>query len=365
MEESHRLQIMAVSDAFRRRARWLVASSMLVLAVILALVGLSGYIVRGVITKSAATVETGTAEDLDLVRDQLHLAERSLEAYRQQFDVGMRGLDELADQEGRVYSARQRLVEAEARIAAAKDGEDVNIDGKPFTKETLRRAHRHAEDYFVRMAYVHLLIEQRAKAGVAGGVDLEAATFAKNEATLKLNVFDRAMNQLGLKPLEPTVSAAPAPVAKPSRAPAAPAGPRLAQAGGAAVTEELAPPQRMPAPQGGAAGPAPVESGIVKVPKPDESNAKLILYYVTQFSGVLVMMLTISILLPIYRYNVQLATYYQARADSLRILAITGREKFEELVRALTPDFSFDRSANSPLGALVDVVKGAAAVVKR
>lgn len=67
---------------------------------------------------------------------------------------------------------------------------------------------------------------------------------------------------------------------------------------------------------------------MIKFSGEGEEEVRLIMYYATQFSGVLLLLLMIIILLPIYRYNLKLATFYQARADALQIFLITDCESF-------------------------------------
>jgi hypothetical protein len=66
-----------------------------------------------------------------------------------------------------------------------------------------------------------------------------------------------------------------------------------------------------------------------------------------------------------YRYNVRLAHFYQARADAvlfLRETVLIGLETlggFETLERILTPRFEFGKTPSTPVEQIIDLVRAA------
>ena len=65
----------------------------------------------------------------------------------------------------------------------------------------------------------------------------------------------------------------------------------------------------------------------------------------------------ISILVPVYRYNVRLATFYLARADSLILSRDVRVDDFGQLSNLLTPVISFDKEPKTPIETVSSLVK--------
>lgn len=81
---------------------------------------------------------------------------------------------------------------------------------------------------------------------------------------------------------------------------------------------------------------------------------------ITRFGLLAVVGFFVSILVSLYRYNVRLAAYYQARADLLRLMKypVTVSD-FGLMAAALTPTLEFGKSPQPPIGQLVELVKTA------
>ena len=83
---------------------------------------------------------------------------------------------------------------------------------------------------------------------------------------------------------------------------------------------------------------------------------------ITRFGILAVVSFLVSILLPMYRYNVRLSHFYQARADAvvfLREKVLVGLETFggfETLERILTPRFEFGKTPSTPVEQIIDLV---------
>jgi len=84
-----------------------------------------------------------------------------------------------------------------------------------------------------------------------------------------------------------------------------------------------------------------------------------------RFGGVAVILFLISVLVPIYRYNVRLASYYLARADTLVLARDTKVENFSEMMKLLTPVHAFEKEPTTPIESVSSFVKEAAGILKK
>ena len=86
--------------------------------------------------------------------------------------------------------------------------------------------------------------------------------------------------------------------------------------------------------------------------------AQLIQTNVTRFGTIIMITFLVSILTPLYRYNIRLATYYDARADVLALmdtkLAGVG---FINLATALTPLFDFGKAPSTPIEQVIELAR--------
>jgi hypothetical protein len=79
-----------------------------------------------------------------------------------------------------------------------------------------------------------------------------------------------------------------------------------------------------------------------------------------RFGGVTVILFLASLLTPIYRYNVRLGTFFQARADTLLLSKDLHVENFPEMLRLLTPAYGFEKEPTTPVESLAAFAKEAA-----
>jgi hypothetical protein len=84
-----------------------------------------------------------------------------------------------------------------------------------------------------------------------------------------------------------------------------------------------------------------------------------------RFGGVAVTLFLISLLTPIYRYNVRLGTYYLARADALTLCRDTHVSDFAEMIRLLTPLYTFDKEPTTPVESIASLARDASGLVRR
>ena len=84
-----------------------------------------------------------------------------------------------------------------------------------------------------------------------------------------------------------------------------------------------------------------------------------------RFGGVAVFLFLISLLTPIYRYNVRLGTFYQARADTLQLSKDTYVQNFPEMIRLLTPTHGFEKEPTTPVESVASFVKEAGGLLRK
>jgi hypothetical protein len=84
-----------------------------------------------------------------------------------------------------------------------------------------------------------------------------------------------------------------------------------------------------------------------------------------RFGGVAVMLFLISLLTPIYRYNVRLGTFYQARADTLLLSRDVHVQNFPEITRLFTPAYGFEKEPTTPVDSIASFVKEAGGIMRK
>jgi hypothetical protein len=102
--------------------------------------------------------------------------------------------------------------------------------------------------------------------------------------------------------------------------------------------------------------------------KSEATNAEtldLIRTSLIRFGGVAVILFLISVLVPTYKYNVRLATYYLARADTLLLFQNSKVRDFTAIISLLTLTYDFDKEPPTPIDSVASLLKTAADVVKK
>jgi len=99
-------------------------------------------------------------------------------------------------------------------------------------------------------------------------------------------------------------------------------------------------------------------SGDVAKTTSDVPLAQILQTNVTRFGTIIMITFLVSILTPLYRYNIRLATYYDARADVLDLLN-TKLESvgFVELAAALTPAYDFGKAPATPIEQIIELAR--------
>lgn len=83
----------------------------------------------------------------------------------------------------------------------------------------------------------------------------------------------------------------------------------------------------------------------------------------TRIGSIIILLFLVKILIPLYKYNIKLASYYDARADALKLLWIdlSGGDPlntFIQLTPALTPqDIDFSKAPETPTEQTIQLLK--------
>lgn len=87
-------------------------------------------------------------------------------------------------------------------------------------------------------------------------------------------------------------------------------------------------------------------------------NVYLISTVTTRIGSVLILLFLVQILVSMYRYNIRLAAYYDARADGLELAIDASVEEIDKIIRSLSPEnIDFAKVPNSPSVHAVELAK--------
>jgi hypothetical protein len=86
--------------------------------------------------------------------------------------------------------------------------------------------------------------------------------------------------------------------------------------------------------------------------------AQLVQTNVTRCGTIIMIIFLVSILTPLYRYNIRLATFYDARGDILELLNTKlSSVGLVELASAFTPSVDFGRPPNTPIEQAIELLR--------
>jgi hypothetical protein len=72
------------------------------------------------------------------------------------------------------------------------------------------------------------------------------------------------------------------------------------------------------------------------------------------------MFFLVTILVPQYRYNIRMASFYEARSDSFEILPDKmDADNFDKVVGIVTPNIDFGKAPPTPWEQIIEVIKTA------
>ena len=106
-------------------------------------------------------------------------------------------------------------------------------------------------------------------------------------------------------------------------------------------------------------------AAAIKATAENVDTIELIRTSLIRFGGVTVILFLTSILIPVYRYNVRLGTYYLARADTLMLCRDSEITDFGEIIKLLTPSYEFDKEPTTPIESVSSFVKSAVGMAAR
>lgn len=81
---------------------------------------------------------------------------------------------------------------------------------------------------------------------------------------------------------------------------------------------------------------------------------------ITRFGVLILIFFLVKILIPLYRYNLKLSSYYQGKADSLSLLQsgkLEGKIDYQILLSSLTPDIHFGNEPETPIDKMIQLSK--------
>ena len=88
------------------------------------------------------------------------------------------------------------------------------------------------------------------------------------------------------------------------------------------------------------------------------SYSILISAITTRIGSIVLLLFLVRILAPLYRYNIRLAAYFDARADALTLIHLNNSDFFQKLTASLSPeDIDFGESPVSPSQEMLDFIK--------
>lgn len=82
---------------------------------------------------------------------------------------------------------------------------------------------------------------------------------------------------------------------------------------------------------------------------------------IIRIGTILLLIFLVQIIVSLYRYNIKLASYYEARADVMEVIdtnTVVRSEEIDSLISMLTPtDIQFGKTPNSPMEHITDMIK--------
>jgi hypothetical protein len=105
-----------------------------------------------------------------------------------------------------------------------------------------------------------------------------------------------------------------------------------------------------------------IPEGRATSEKPDAKIdwARVIETNATRIGALATMFFLVTILVPQYRYNIRMASFYEARSDSFEILPDKmDADTFDKIVGIMTPNIDFGKAPPTPWEQIIEVIKTA------
>ena len=103
----------------------------------------------------------------------------------------------------------------------------------------------------------------------------------------------------------------------------------------------------------------------IKTAAANVDTIELVRTSLIRFGGVTVILFLISILIPVYRYNIRLGTYYLARADTLKLYCDSEISDFGQIIQLFTPAYEFEKEPTTPIESMSSFMKDALGAAAR
>jgi hypothetical protein len=302
----------AITDAhinrFRQRARFHFGVSYAVLFGILILFGFAIYIFLFAqqIDRGKGSIQI-LQELLVAKRDQdlvVKLAEDEWENIESRYNDGTIDTLNVLNSLAALPETRIKLRLFEEQIRLMNESGYVADLDKPRSKEELAIVAKGKKESEDTIKAVLEVVEKRYEAGTAGDADMLQVKRVLSQATLERELFEQ-------------------------------------RAAGATPAAQL------------------------KAETTSLDTIELVRTSLVRFGGVAVILFLISLLTPIYRYNVRLGTFYQARADTLLLSRDTYVQNFPEMIRLLTPAYGFEKEPTTPVESVASFVKEAGGLLRK
>jgi hypothetical protein len=88
--------------------------------------------------------------------------------------------------------------------------------------------------------------------------------------------------------------------------------------------------------------------------------ARVIETNATRIGALVAMFFLVSILVPHYRYNIRMASFYEARSDAMELLSKSaGVDDFQKTFEMMTPNIDFGKAPPTPLEQMAEAIKAA------
>lgn len=299
-----------ISDAhierFAQRATWLRRAAYLIIFVIFILIVAGALVYQQAANIAARDVGGGvepthsSLEELNITKDSLEkeigLVTKTRDAFRDQFEVGQRTLLEVLDIESQlsVLTGKHALLLTKIE-AFGKSGAPVNVNSIS-TLEELTAARDNLAEFSVIVETITKLVKERVERGSGSRADATLAEQRLQSVIGNLQLLNQRIDSF-------------------------------------AVQDDTA-----------------GTPGSAELPIIIQTN-------ITRFGTLIVIFFFISILVPIYRYNIQSAAFYDAVSDALILVRDTGDGDISSLIGVLTPSVSFGKSPETPIQQSAELAK--------
>ena len=292
---------------FAQRATWLRRAAYFILFVIFVLIVAGALVYQQAGAIAARDVGSGAAapthaslEELAITRESLErelaLAREQRDSYRQQYEVGQRTLLEVLNLESQYHALESRHALLLLKIDEfRKTAAPVNIN-VPTTLEELNAVRDATQAFADNLRRIVDVMQRRLEAGGGSTADLAQARQQLENVNGNLQLLNQKIENF-----------------------------QVARAGEP-------------------------ESVTADLPVIIHTN-------ITRFGTLIVIFFFISILVPIYRFNIQSAAFYDAVSDALLLIRDTGKGELTELVAALTPAVGFGKAPRTPIQEGAELVK--------